>query len=177
MTPGKQRQRFAVPRNADRQGPARRLPVYLFVLSSLVPGLAECGAEIAVISAAVSAASTGSAVIKHGKLDAAWMASFQEVVAAGEGAMNDLGLEIHSSLGKAENSHWTIIAFNEDHDRVTIRIARKTERLTEFQIDVGRLGKDPTARLILQRMATHLSKTNLPPNLAESPEQAADTAD
>lgn len=109
------------------------------------------------LGAATSAASTGSAVYKRGKLNASWMASFDQVVAAGETAFDDLGLTVTRSAGDAAKGHWSVIAVNEDRDTVRLTIDRKTDRLTEFQIDVGWLGREPTARLVLKRMTVAIN--------------------
>ncbi|MEM9417839.1 MAG: DUF3568 family protein [Planctomycetota bacterium] len=117
---------------------------------TLVPG---CGVELAVIGAAASAASQGAAVYKRGKLTGSWMGPFDLVVAAGEIAMGDLGFVITDSNGDVEDGKWKIVAVDEDGEKVTIKIDRKTHRLTEFQIDVTWFGHEATARLILKRMA------------------------
>ncbi len=117
---------------------------------ALVPG---CGVELAVIGAAASAAAQGSAAYKQGKLVAAWMGPFDLVVTAGEIALGDLGYAIVESSGKAANGDWKIVAKDEDGGKVTITVDRKTLQLTQFQIDVTWFGKEPTARLILKRMA------------------------
>ncbi|WP_221435370.1 DUF3568 family protein [Algisphaera agarilytica] len=122
----------------------------LAVPLTFVPG---CGVELAVIGAAASAASQGAAVYKRGKLTGSWMGPFDLVVAAGEIAMGDLGFVITDSNGDVEEGKWKIVAVDEDGEKVTIKIDRKTHRLTEFQIDVTWFGQEATARLILKRMA------------------------
>lgn len=117
---------------------------------TFVPG---CGVELAVIGAAASAASQGAAVYKRGKLTGSWMGPFDLVVAAGEIAMGDLGFVITDSNGDVEEGKWKIVAVDEDGEKVTITVDRKTHRLTEFQIDVTWFGQEATARLILKRMA------------------------
>ena len=134
-----------------------RSSVLVLVISILVLTLPGCGVEIAVLGSAASTALTGSAVYKHGKLNASWMAPFWLVKSAAEAAFDDLGLKITRSEGNTETGDWTIVAVNEDHKMAIINIDRKSERLTEFQIDVGWLGKESTARLMLKRMAKYLS--------------------
>lgn len=127
------------------------------LLAAPLTFLPGCGVELAVIGAAASAASTGSAAYKQGKLVAAWMGSFDLVVAAGEIAFGDLGYSIIESYGSAEKGDWKIVAQDEDGDKVTITVDRKTYELTQFQIDVTWFGKEPTARLILKRMAVAIN--------------------
>lgn len=129
-----------------RMAPAALLVVPLTV----VPG---CGVELAVLGAAASAASQGAAVYKRGKLVGSWMGPFDLVVAAGEIALGDLGYTILESSGDAAEGEWTVVGVDEDGDKVTITVDRKTRQLTEFQIDVTWFGQEATARLILKRMA------------------------
>jgi len=118
---------------------------------------AGCGVELAMLGAAASAASTGSAVYKQGKLNASWMASFGLVVAAGEAAFKDMGMTIEKSKGDTEKGVWTIVAVNDDGDKITLTVDRKSARLTEFQIDMGWFGREATARLLLKRMAVAIN--------------------
>ncbi|MEM9882295.1 MAG: DUF3568 family protein [Planctomycetota bacterium] len=123
------------------------------LIAGLALGPAGCGVELAVLGAAASAASTGSAVVKQGKLDASWMGSFDLVVAAGEAAVGDLGLVIIRSDGDAAAGHWTITALDQDKEKIIVTVDRKSVALTEFRIDVGWFGSESTARLVLKRMA------------------------
>jgi hypothetical protein len=84
------------------------------------------------------------------------MASFDQVVAAGEGAFDDLGMTVTKSKGDESKGNWMIVAVNDDKNKVTLKVDRKTAALTEFQLNVGWFGKEPTARLILKRMAVAL---------------------
>lgn len=130
--------------------------VRILCLCLLVNFTAGCGVELAMLGAASSAVSSGSAVYKRGKLNASWMASFDQVVAAGEGAFNDLGMRVTKSKGDEAKGNWMIVAVNDDKNKVTLKVDRKTAALTEFQLNVGWFGKEPTARLILKRMAVAL---------------------
>ncbi|MEM9915731.1 MAG: DUF3568 family protein [Planctomycetota bacterium] len=133
-------------KRCKRIAPAAVLAVTL----TLVPG---CGVELAVIGAAASAASQGAAVYSRGKLIASWMGPFDLVVAAAEIALGDLGYVILESSGDANDGAWTVVGIDEDGDKVTITVDRKTQQLTEFKIDVTWFGQEATARLILKRMA------------------------
>ena len=125
----------------------------LALLVGLSLPLGGCGVELAVLGAAASAASTGSAVFKRGKLNASWMARFERVVAAAELATHDLGLTLLSSAGDSERGRWTVTAENDEQEKFIVRVTRKAPRLTEFQVDVGWFASEPTARLLLRRMA------------------------
>lgn len=122
----------------------------LSVVLTLTPG---CGIELAVLGAAASAASSGSAAYKQGKLVATWLGEFDVVVAAGEAALSEMGFSIYKSDGNALKGEWIIVAYDATGDKVTLTVERKTSELTEFQINVGWFGREPTARLILKRMA------------------------
>ncbi len=118
---------------------------------------AGCGVEIAMIGVAASAASTGSAVYKQGKLNASWMAPFDRVVMAGEAAFIDMGMSIKKSKGDSEKGDWTIVAVNDENEKIILTIDRKSPSLTEFQIDMGWFGREATARLLLKRMAVAIN--------------------
>ncbi|MEM7625827.1 MAG: DUF3568 family protein [Planctomycetota bacterium] len=123
------------------------------LLSAAVCAAGGCGVELAMIGAAASAASSGAAVFKQGKLNASWMGPFDHVVAAGEVAAGELGLTIRSTTGDPVEGRWKTVLLTEDGEKIVIKIARKTPQLTEFQIDVGLSGSEATARLLLKRMA------------------------
>lgn len=121
---------------------------------------AGCGVELAMLGAAASAASTGSAVYKQGKLNASWLAPFDLVVAAGEAGFKDMGMTIEKSKGDKEKGAWTIVAVNSDNDKIKLTVDRKSPRLTQFQIDMGWFGSEPTARLLLKRMSVAINLGN-----------------
>ncbi|MEL7088775.1 MAG: DUF3568 family protein, partial [Planctomycetota bacterium] len=127
------------------------------VLAVAVGSAGGCGVELAMIGAAASAASSGSAVFKRGKLNASWMGPFDHIVAAGEVAGSELGLLIRSTHGDPVKGTWKTVMNTADGDKITIRTSRKTHNLTEFQIDVGLSGSESTARLLLKRMAVAIN--------------------
>ena len=128
-----------------------KLAPLLLALTTLSSG--GCGIELAMIGAAASAASQGSAVYKSGKLNVAWMGNFNQVITAGEIAANDLGLLIVSTDGDAHEGWWETKLITKDGDKIAIRTTRKTSQLIQFQIDVGWFGQESVARLVLKRMA------------------------
>jgi len=135
---------------ATRSPIRRRLAVLLAVAALPLPG---CGVEVAVLGAAASAASSGSAVYRRGKLDASWMASFERVISGAELAASELGLELLSSAGDSAAGTWTVAARNAVGEKVIVRVNRKASSLVEFQIDIGWFGRESTAQLMLKRMA------------------------
>ncbi|MEE9404133.1 MAG: DUF3568 family protein [Algisphaera sp.] len=130
-----------------------RWATLLMVVGVTAGGMSGCGADLAVLGAAASAASTGSSVYKRGKLNASWMADVEQVVTAAERAAAELGLELLSSVGDSQEGVWTVTARDMSDTKFMVRVERKAERLTEFQIDIGWFGQEPTARLLLKRMA------------------------
>ncbi len=130
-----------------------RMPIRVVCLCLLLNFTAGCGVELAMLGMATSAASTGAAVYKRGKLDASWMASFELVAAAGEEAFEELGMQITKSKGDQEEGEWQIVAVDDEGRKIKLYVERRTPHLTEFQIDVSIFGKEATARLILKRMA------------------------
>lgn len=130
----------------------KRTACGLLLCVSLGPA-AGCGVELAVLGAAASAASSGSAAYKRGKLVGSWMGPFDLVVAAGEVALSEMGYAIYQSNGNARKGEWTIVGYDDDGGKVVLTVDRKTSEFTEFQINVGWFGREPTARLILKRMA------------------------
>lgn len=135
--------------------------VRLICLCLIVNLTAGCGVELAMLASAASAASSGSAVYKQGKLNASWMAPFDLVVAAGQGAFKEMGMTVKKSTGDKDKGTWTIVAVDDDKDKITLTVNRATPKLTEFQIDVGWFGRESTARLLHKRMALAI-------NLADS---------
>ena len=135
----------------------RFLPLRAVVLSLVLLCTGGCGVELAMIGAAASAASQGSAVYKRGKLNASWMGPFDMVVAAGEVAGTDLGLSIKSNTGNPAKGQWVTLFVTDDGDKISVKTTRKTQHLTEFQINVGWFGEESTARLLLKRMAVAIN--------------------
>lgn len=121
-------------------------------LAGMVTGVGGCGVELAVLGAAASAASAGSAVYSRGKLQASWLGPFDIVVGAAEEACGDMGLQLMESRGDVTKGVWTIVAMDDQKDKIVVSVRRQTYQLTEFQIDVGLFGKQATARLFLKRM-------------------------
>lgn len=122
----------------------------MILVLAFVPG---CGVELAVLGAAASAASTGSAVFKQGKLNATVMVPFDEIVRSAEEALGNMGMIITENGGQMRKGTWEMKAETLRRQDVTIRVRRDTAIVTSFQIDVGWFGSETLARLTLKRMA------------------------
>jgi hypothetical protein len=115
--------------------------------------LGGCGIELAALGAAASAASQGSAVFQRGKLAVSWMGQLDTVVAATEAAGTDLGLLTRHSSGNVVEGQWRTVMYTHDGDKLVVTVQRKTPEFVQFTIDIGWFGSEPTARLLLKRMA------------------------
>ncbi len=133
------------------------------------------GLELAAVGAAANAAQAGSTVYARGKINSAHLAPFDGVVLAAESAVDDLGLELEQ---RDESRHHRVelIARDETRAKYKIRIYRRTERLTRYQIDVGWFGHEALARLLLRRMQVHLTDYTLPDLKEMPPEELMHTA-
>ena len=114
------------------------------------------GLEPALLGAAASGVQAGSSVSSAGKVNAAWIAQFEQVVRAGELMFNDLGFDIISSSGDVELGKWQIVGIDEDEDKFKYKVWRETDKLCRYQINVGWFGSRPVARLMVKRVAVNL---------------------
>ena len=119
---------------------------------------------------AATSISTGAEVYKWGKLDAVEMDTFEDSVAAVRLAARDLQLKIVKDLKPdAKQDRWSFLLSDDLKDTISIDLDRRTQRLTAMRINVGLFGSEPTARLVLARIRTHL------PSLAAPGRSAAPT--
>lgn len=128
---------------------------FLLLTAVLTQGCAG-GLELAAVGAAANAAQAGSTVYKQGKINAAHLAPMDGVVLAGEQAISDLGLEL-TKRDEHRLNRIELAARDETGAKFTIRVFRRTDRLTRYQIDVGWFGHEALARLLLRRMQVHLT--------------------
>ena len=135
--------------------PRRRL-VAIGLLLLLCGGCAEAGIATAgaVMGLAGSSITTGADVYGMGKLDAADMVAFEEQVAAVRAAAEDLELTLEKEEAY-EPGRWRCTLADDRQTRVRIYLDRRTPRLCRTRVDVGVLGSEPMARLILLRIRTH----------------------
>jgi hypothetical protein len=108
-----------------------------------------------VIGAAGSAVGTGADIYGLGKLKTAQMASLADTVAATQAAARDLHLKLKCE--RKEKDQTTHLEFCDDKcAKLEVRIEPRTPSLVHIRIDVGLFGSEPTARLFLARLRTHL---------------------
>jgi uncharacterized protein DUF3568 len=122
------------------------------------------------LNAAGSAASAGTEVYSLGKLDFSVMATFDQCRCAVADATRDL--ELHMESCDLTNKQQNEIVFKLVDDRKTridIRIDRRSGKLCQCRVDVGWFGSEPTAKLIMQRIAAHLPRTEGRPAVEASP--------
>ena len=120
-------------------------------------GLTGCtGLEPAMLGAAASGVQAGSSVSSAGKVNAAWIAQFNQVIHAGEAMFDDLGFDIISSSGNVDEGKWLIVGTDEDKDKFKFMVWRETDKLCRYQVNVGWFGSRPVARLMVKRIAVNL---------------------
>ena len=105
-----------------------------------------------------SAVSTGHDVYKSGKLDSAEMGTYGEILAAALAAGTDLDLRLLQNRLR-NDGYAEIIVTDERGAQATIKLDRRTARLTVIRIDVGPFGSEVAARLILERLRANLPTT------------------
>lgn len=140
----------------------RRIVVTLLLTALPLP-LAGClaGAELALVGAAANAASSTEAAAKRGRINAAHRASYDEVRAAAEWAVVDLGLKIERV--DEGDERYKVHAQGTGDVFVTVLVWRETDQLTMTQVSVGLFGSTPVGRLVLQQMRVALGEINPAP--------------
>ena len=130
---------------------------WCLVLAVAAAGVPGCtGLEPAMLGAAASGVQAGSSVSSAGKVNAAWIAQFEQVILAGEAMFDDLGFDIVSSSGSEDEGKWLIVGIDEDRDKFKFKVWRETDKLCRYQINVGWFGSRPVARLMVKRVAVNL---------------------
>jgi hypothetical protein len=119
-------------------------------LASCAGGCAEVSIAAVGTTAgiAASAISTGGDVYRLGKLDTADEIHYDQWVAACRAGAGDLHYTVERESDKGYGK-WLIVLRDDRRSRVDIHVDRRTETLCLTHIDVGLLGSEPTARLIL----------------------------
>ena len=107
--------------------------------------------------AAAPVVSTGLDLFKLGKLDASVMANFNDCCNAANAGASDLGLRaVRQYKGGKTVQVWETTYEDETNYKSTIRVVRRTARLSQCRIDVGLFGSETTARLLMDRIRQHL---------------------
>jgi hypothetical protein len=135
----------------------------LILISIIGSGCAEAtiASAGALMGIAASAVSTGADVYRLGKLDAADMVGFEEQIAAIRVAADDLGFKIEREE-RPEAGRWRCTVVDDRNSRIRVRVESRTEKLTRTRIDVGVLGSEPTARLLVSRIRIHIEPATRP---------------
>ncbi|MGA2583994.1 MAG: DUF3568 family protein [Tepidisphaeraceae bacterium] len=110
-----------------------------------------------------TAASTGPEIYQQGKLDTALMADFVSVQIAVRLSAEDLGL--HKVRDRKASKHEAIWDFQLQDDlqsKIEITVESRAANLCRCRIDVGLFGSEPTAKLILSQIQSHLSPATRP---------------
>lgn len=128
----------------------------LVLLSLIASGCAEAGLATAgtVAEIAAEGISTGADVYRLGKLDAADMVEFNDWVAAIHRAVRDLHLKMEKEEEYKEGK-WRCTLADDQDTHTRIYVERRTAMLCWTRIDVGVLGSETTAKLLLARIRQH----------------------
>jgi len=102
-----------------------------------------------------AAVSTGPVVYEQGKLDIAFMANYGDIQQAVRLAAVDLNLHLKRDRSKSADS-WDFQLQDDQKSKIEVTIERRTPMLARCRIDVGLLGSQPTAQLVLNRIRSHL---------------------
>lgn len=136
----------------------------------LIP-LATLGA---VFDIAGATAQVGPAIYHQGKLDIAFMARYADVQNAVRSAAADLRLHVlrDGQAGKADNV-WNFQLQDDLKSNISVTIERRSPMLCRCRVNVGYFGSEPTARLVMKRIVSHLPSTH---SAASQPSTAASDA-
>lgn len=119
------------------------------------------GVDIALIGAAAGAASSaadaGSAVYSAGKLRSVGMLDVESTRTAVLIAADELGLEIDEE-NEPRPGQYRIVLIDELNSRIYIHLQERTPTMTRLTINIGLFGSEPTARLILKRIAVAVNE-------------------
>jgi hypothetical protein len=128
--------------------------------------LAALGTIFGIAGTAVSA---GPEVYHMGKLDTAVMADDGACRRAVRMAAMDLRLRVVSDHGGTKCSPgWKFELEDEGKSKIEATVERRSPMLCLFRVDVGLFGSEPTARLILQVIQSHLPGAASKPSLVQS---------
>ena len=128
-------------------------PMSLLASLTATATLTACGAEtLALAGAAGNAALAGNSVYTSGKAIAAVDRSFEAVNTAVDDAARQLAFNFEIDR-TSTSGHRRYVRLRDDRGGgISIRIDRRTPRLTRIEINAGPLGHAPTSRLMLQEV-------------------------
>lgn len=119
---------------------------------------------------AATAVGTGADVFGLGKLNSAEAASADAVRLAVEHVADDLGFEVVGGGFEGDTDKYLFRWRDDKGAEVKVIVEPRTATLTRLRIDVGLLGNEPTARLILARIRRQLDLDGSPPDPPSSPD-------
>lgn len=128
------------------------------VILGIVLILCGCGVETALITAGASAAQAGVTMIDKGELRSFEMARYDDVVKACYRAGTDLALDLKND--DKGDSVTSMFFRDETGDKITIRIERRTERVTFIKVDVGSFGKAGLGSLFMHQLWSELAESD-----------------
>jgi hypothetical protein len=127
------------------------LSLPLLVTGCAALPLAAVGTVAGITATAVS---TGADVYSMGKLDSAELATLDDVHGAVHQSAEEMGFELRREQAKPNVFGFEFIDQRNSITKVTLEA--RTPRLMRIRINVGVFGNEPTARLMLKRIRTHL---------------------
>jgi hypothetical protein len=119
-------------------------------------------ATVGTVAGAVgSAFATGNDIYQLGKIDTAEMARYDQALSATRAAAADLHLA--TKLDRQDPDGTSDLSFEDDKGApVGVHVEPRAETLVRIRVDVGFFGSEPTARLFLGRLRTHLPTARAP---------------
>ena len=116
------------------------------------------------VGLAASAISTGADVYRLGKLDAADEVRYDHWLAACRASVGKGGLSYHVEKEADDgDGHWTCVMRDDREKRVILSVERRTATVCQTRVDIGLLGSEPSARLILATIRRNYANTHPPP--------------
>ena len=116
-------------------------------------GLAQSGCALFLIGAGV-AVGAGTVAYVNGELKAADEVSLNRGWSATQRAMEDLEFRVISLQKDALAGK--LVARRADDTKITIRLTKQSDAVTEFRIRVGTFGDEDLSRLIYQKIKSRL---------------------
>lgn len=131
---------------------------WTFPLLAGLPLLGGCagGLEFAALGAVAKAASTGSTVMKFGKIDVAVLTTPEVVADATYATFDELGLRVFFDGTSDDRTRRRIVAMNPDGREYKIILKPISPAITSVRLDIGLFGYAPVGQLISVRLRENL---------------------
>lgn len=143
------------------------------IIIPIIGLLMTCGGcefiTLASLSTALDIASTAVTttpeVFSQGKLDTALMAGYGEIQQAVRLATMDLHLHLTRDRQKTKGKDlWDFQLQDDLKAKIEVTVEKRSFKLCRVRVNVGLFGSEPTARLVMHRIETHLPSTAAAPN-------------